>query len=792
MEDVYCDNLRIVGVKSRTKTQSMPYYCAYDMDLERIYITDYDNDQVLVYCALSGAYLVRFGKRGKKTLNFNKPTGIAYSSHKKLLFVVDCWNHRIHLIKTPKPKRKSTSPSKSPPKTISRNDSSLKDYKHHSFIGDTHTDSTHPYYLSYPGGVSVDDVLERIYVTDRNGEKIVVFSYEGEPIGLITSGIRMPTGIAYDSVCERLYICDQSSNYIKVLTKDGRYVDTTENEYNKGTVLPGHPYGIALVRFENIKALVVSEMNENRIRVCLCNDSSFPSSSNSPGKEEISFIFTLGNEGSEDLEFVFPRGICSIGNGCVCVCDTENSRIHFIDIKKVIKTTSIPKLPVPTLDLPSSSGDSGRFHKTRIPSAHIARLTHLSSSIATPRTQSPRVTMDRLLTSAKKSRDLRHLCDVATFICTLHKDRDMSVLSILDYVNVDSFFPSMTSTTQEYIDSSIEKKRKVIVRKVEEWSWDKFTKEETIHLVKFIVSLQYVSDLNWLLSNVIPKVVNVCNRNKPENLILSDESAIGYNATTKAIYRTGRCDSGLVFIKTIILENESWWHRELYHNRVLCNMDCEYVIKLKDWYFDYDFQACRWNLCFVYDYIPCNYAEVLATWVRSLMSNKESVPKWEDRLKICICIAKGIRFLHTVLYTVHRDIKLQNILCDNQGIPLICDLGLAETQELYYTRHVCEGPYDDLAPELTCMNSTRLQDSKNRNSLTINPYMIDVYNFGGILFLIMSITHHKELSLIDKWKPENERDTEIQNIINLCRMTNPEERMTIVNCVDRLEHMLDI
>lgn len=53
---------------------------------------------------------------------------------------------------------------------------------------------------------------------------------------------------------------------------------------------------------------------------------------------------------------------------------------------------------------------------------------------------------------------------------------------------------------------------------------------------------------------------------------------------------------------------------------------------------------------------------------------------WSTRHRICIGIAKGLAFLHeeSTLKIVHRDIKPDNILLDEDLNPKISDFGLAK------------------------------------------------------------------------------------------------------------------
>ncbi|XP_058106411.1 probable LRR receptor-like serine/threonine-protein kinase At1g53420 [Magnolia sinica] len=56
---------------------------------------------------------------------------------------------------------------------------------------------------------------------------------------------------------------------------------------------------------------------------------------------------------------------------------------------------------------------------------------------------------------------------------------------------------------------------------------------------------------------------------------------------------------------------------------------------------------------------------------------------WPTRHKICVCIARGLAYLHeeSTLKIVHRDIKATNVLLDQDLIPRISDFGLARLGE---------------------------------------------------------------------------------------------------------------
>ena len=57
---------------------------------------------------------------------------------------------------------------------------------------------------------------------------------------------------------------------------------------------------------------------------------------------------------------------------------------------------------------------------------------------------------------------------------------------------------------------------------------------------------------------------------------------------------------------------------------------------------------------------------------------------WPERQKICLGIARGLAYLHT-LKIVHRDIKPANVLLDRDLNPKISDFGVAKLDEVKNT-----------------------------------------------------------------------------------------------------------
>ncbi|XP_071719514.1 probable receptor-like protein kinase At5g59700 [Rutidosis leptorrhynchoides] len=133
------------------------------------------------------------------------------------------------------------------------------------------------------------------------------------------------------------------------------------------------------------------------------------------------------------------------------------------------------------------------------------------------------------------------------------------------------------------------------------------------------------------------------------------------------------------------------------------------------------------SMILVYEYAP----------KKSLLDyilNKSGIynNSWAQRIKLCIDVAKGLKFLHTnegdKSEVVHRDIKSANILLGKNLDAKIADFGLStyvsvskELNGSYYTG--CPGTSFYLDPQYA--NEKKLKTE------------IDVYSFGVVLFEIL-------------------------------------------------------
>ncbi|KAL8211245.1 hypothetical protein R6Q57_005682 [Mikania cordata] len=111
-----------------------------------------------------------------------------------------------------------------------------------------------------------------------------------------------------------------------------------------------------------------------------------------------------------------------------------------------------------------------------------------------------------------------------------------------------------------------------------------------------------------------------------------------------------------------------------------------------------------------------------------LWGEKRGTLNWEKRFDIIFGVARGLTHLHNEFHVkiIHRDIKLSNILLDNDFQPKICDFGLARLQPDDQT-HVSTrlaGTLGYMAPEY----ATKGHLSEK----------VDTYSFGIVILEIIS------------------------------------------------------
>lgn len=123
--------------------------------------------------------------------------------------------------------------------------------------------------------------------------------------------------------------------------------------------------------------------------------------------------------------------------------------------------------------------------------------------------------------------------------------------------------------------------------------------------------------------------------------------------------------------------------------------------------------------------------------VQSLLESGDLHFTWKARLKVGLGVARGLACLHESIDPpiVHRDLKTENILMDNDGEPRISDFGLCtlahhEARNVHLRRNVTmnvgiiRGTFGYLAPEV--INSGKVSTKS------------DVYAFGVVLLQLLT------------------------------------------------------
>ena len=95
--------------------------------------------------------------------------------------------------------------------------------------------------------------------------------------------------------------------------------------------------------------------------------------------------------------------------------------------------------------------------------------------------------------------------------------------------------------------------------------------------------------------------------------------------------------------------------------------------------------------------------------------------KYETLYKLFSDMLNALHYLYNNNIT-HRDIKLENILLDNDGNHILCDFGLSKPQ-IYKMIKSC-GTYNYMAPELYYID---------KNDIKVYDYKIDIFSLGALI-----------------------------------------------------------
>jgi len=254
-----------------------PQHLAFDSE-NNVYVTDLGNSRVQKFDS-TGNFLTEWGNRGSSDGEFGHPTGIAVSN--EFVFVVDNKNHNIQKF--------------------------TLDGEFISKWGGFGKDNG---FFKSPRGITVSDD-ESVYVVDSGNARIQKFTLDGEFIsGFGQSGKRggnfvTPVDIAINS--DKIYVTDPNQNKIIVFDLEGN-LETIFNDSIGGK--PIYPEGIIFDEEDNF---YIVDYRNNRI----IHYNEFGVS-----------LSIFGQMGNDNGHFKFPKDVAISNDGYLFITDTQGHRIQ--------------------------------------------------------------------------------------------------------------------------------------------------------------------------------------------------------------------------------------------------------------------------------------------------------------------------------------------------------------------------------------------------------------------------------------------------------------------------------
>jgi len=131
--------------------------------------------------------------------------------------------------------------------------------------------------------------------------------------------VHHPSGVAFDHTGRYLFIVDQSNHRVQIFDSLTQEVLGAYGSKGLGTCHFDTPCGIVADRENKI---VVSDLLNHRLQVLEFN----------PRTRELTFLQSIGSEGSGPGQFSFPKGLGLTENGGLLVCDSANHRVQVLDM----------------------------------------------------------------------------------------------------------------------------------------------------------------------------------------------------------------------------------------------------------------------------------------------------------------------------------------------------------------------------------------------------------------------------------------------------------------------------
>ena len=189
-----------------------------------ILVCDSNNHRLRLFSPL-GVPLETVGSKGKKSLQFNEPVGVAVHPRSNKIYVTEFRNNRVQILN--------------------------EDFTFSSKFGQTGSGCGE---FMRPYGVAFDS-QGRVYVTERYNHRVQVFSERGEYLEQFgvagdeekDGKLHEPIGIAIDSQ-DCVYVCDTARNVVRVFTLDGQHVRSWGGGCGQGAGHFQSPFDVAVDR----------------------------------------------------------------------------------------------------------------------------------------------------------------------------------------------------------------------------------------------------------------------------------------------------------------------------------------------------------------------------------------------------------------------------------------------------------------------------------------------------------------------------------------------------------------
>ncbi|WP_042463043.1 6-bladed beta-propeller [Neobacillus dielmonensis] len=249
---------------------------------EYVYVTDTNHKQVQVFDT-SGNPIFKFGKEGTGEGEFKFPYGIAGDS-KGNVYVADLYNGKISIF------------------------SEKGEFKKYFEEKDTSTPA-----ITSPSGLRIFD--NKLYVTDIQGKKVMVFNLDGKKLLEITTAagqddfLNSPNAVTVDQN-KNIYVSDSGNQRVVVYDKKGEFKRTINGSKDaKGQSKFVNPRGIAV--------------DSKGTLFLIDNMTHYVYAFDNKGKQ----IYQFGGLGAGNDQFYLPNGLYIDEKSELYITDTFNQRV---------------------------------------------------------------------------------------------------------------------------------------------------------------------------------------------------------------------------------------------------------------------------------------------------------------------------------------------------------------------------------------------------------------------------------------------------------------------------------